>query len=237
MCFSAEASFGVAAALMSAGAYCVREASRKGWRLLGLALVPAFFAVQQIAEGFVWLALENQDLQVATRAGLDFLFFALWFWPVWMPLSALALALGGLRGWMVRIICVASLSWPFIYGPVFLYPEHYLTIEVKPHHIAYSYSGLPVYDYVPLSLLRFFYVSTVAVPMALAWHDCILVRWCGALFVASIVFAWWFFAYAFASVWCFCAAVLSAYLCLLFPALPAPRNDNRHVPRAERHLR
>jgi hypothetical protein len=223
MCFSAGASFAVAAALLPAGAYCVHQASRKGWRLLPLALVPAFFGAQQFAEGFVWRGLEQRDLHAATQAGLAFLFFALWFWPVWIPLSATSLSLGGVRGRIVLLVFLASLGWLFIYAPVFLYPQRYLAIEVKHHSIAYDYSGLPIYEYIPLPLLRFFYGSTVALPMVLAWLDSVLMRWCGVLFVATIVIAQVFFAYAYASVWCFFAAVLSAYLCLFFHALPGRR--------------
>jgi hypothetical protein len=220
MCFSAGASFAVAATLLPAGAYCVRQASRKGRRLLPLALVPALFGLQQLSEGYVWLGLERHDIHGATQAGLAFLFFALWFWPVWIPLSVTSLSLGGVRGRIVLLVFLTSLSWLFIYAPVFLYPERYLAIEVKHHSIAYDYSGLPIYDYIPLPLLRFFYGATVALPMVLAWHDSVLMRWFGVLFVGTIVVAQVYFAYAYASVWCFFAAVLSGYLCLLFHAMP-----------------
>jgi hypothetical protein len=225
MCFSATASFTAAAALLPAGAYCVGQALHKGWRLLPLAVVPTLFAAQQLAEGFVWLALDEEDPRAATRAGLAFLAFALWLWPVWMPLTAAVLDLGPTRGLAVRLIFLASLGWFVAYGLVFLQPDRYLSIRLA-HHIVYDYSNLPVYAYLPLPILRTLYIASIAVPLAIAWHDNIPMRWLGVLFALSIAVGLAFFADAFASVWCFFAAALSAGLCLFFRSLPAQRESS-----------
>src|SRR5438132_660362 len=51
MCFSAEASFTVAAILLPAGVYCTSVAVRKRPTGLPLAIIPLVFSLQQFAEG------------------------------------------------------------------------------------------------------------------------------------------------------------------------------------------
>src|SRR5438132_14411320 len=87
MCFSPEASFAVGALLIPAGLYCIRSASRKDRRFLGFALLPLLFGVQQLCEGLVWVGLEHDNMPLAKGAALLFLFFALFFWPFWVPFS------------------------------------------------------------------------------------------------------------------------------------------------------
>lgn len=78
MCFSATASFTASAALAVIGVGIVSRLKNK--QLLPLALCPLFFALQQAAEGFVWLDLPN------TSFAKDlYLFFAYSFWSVWGP--------------------------------------------------------------------------------------------------------------------------------------------------------
>ena len=89
MCFSAPASFAVGAALVPAGVYCVRSAFKKSIRHLPLALTPLVFAAQQFAEGAVWVGVGREDPALVRSASLVYLFFALSFWPAWIPLSLL----------------------------------------------------------------------------------------------------------------------------------------------------
>ena len=88
MCFSAEASFAVGAVLLPAGIYCAKTALRKGRRYLGLAAIPFFFAAQQFCEGVAWMGLRRDDPNLTQAGSLGFLFFALAFWPFWIPLCA-----------------------------------------------------------------------------------------------------------------------------------------------------
>src|SRR5262249_39162470 len=89
MCFSPEASFLAGAALLPAGCYCVQSAFRKDLRYLPLAVVPVAFGVQQWSEGVVWLGLQGNDPTLITQASVFFLFFAVAFWPFWIPFSLL----------------------------------------------------------------------------------------------------------------------------------------------------
>lgn len=86
MCFSAPASFTASAVLATLGTVLICRTKNK--RLLPLALIPWFFALQQGAEGVVWLSLtKGLSPFIAAAAKNVFLFFAFVFWPVWVPLS------------------------------------------------------------------------------------------------------------------------------------------------------
>ncbi len=80
MCFSAPASFSAGAVLAVLGTVLLNKIRSERFMLLGF--IPWLFAVQQIAEGFVWLYCP-----LNTFAKNIFLFFAYVFWPFWVPLS------------------------------------------------------------------------------------------------------------------------------------------------------
>jgi hypothetical protein len=85
MCLSAPASFVSSAILAAIGTtLAIRVKSR---RHLPLAFIPWFFAIQQCAEGIVWLYLPEMASSTATFAKDLFLFFAYAFWPIWIPFS------------------------------------------------------------------------------------------------------------------------------------------------------
>lgn len=86
MCFSATASFAASATLTALGIYAFSKAKHPATYLL--AASPLIFALQQASEGFVWLGLTNPAFQqFLVPATYFFLFCALAWWPVWIPLS------------------------------------------------------------------------------------------------------------------------------------------------------
>jgi len=221
MCFSVEASFGVGAALLPAGAYCIRSALRKAPRLLPLAVVPVVFGVQQISEGFVWLGLHAGDSAVTRSAALVYLFFALAFWPFWFPFVAAVAEPRRAWRWGLAALAVVATAWFWVlYYPVVTGPGSLLTVETVHHSIRYSYPDLAVYEYVPRPLLRVLYLLTIVIPVG--FGSVTFGRLPAVLLGASAVVAAAVFEYAFVSVWCFFAAVLTGYLCVLFLGLPEP---------------
>jgi len=90
MCFSPEASFTASAVLLTAGIIAIRE-SRLTYKL-PFAVIPIFFSLQQFSEGVLWVALQRPEFahwqHVAT---ISFLIFAQVVWPLWVPLSMLAI--------------------------------------------------------------------------------------------------------------------------------------------------
>jgi hypothetical protein len=221
VCFSAGASFAVGGALIPAGIYCLWAAWLKKPSYLALAAVPVFFGVQQISEGFVWHALEHGDDTQTRAASLVFLFFALAFWPFWFPLLTTVMEPQPRRRWIFAAISVLTTAWFWIlYFPLLAGPESLLRTEIVHHSIHYEYSTLAIYDYVPRLPLRVLYLLSVALPPMCGsetWG-----RIPGLVLGASAVIAALVFDYAFVSVWCFFAAVLAVYLCVVFYRLPRP---------------
>ncbi len=99
MCFSAAANFTVGAALLPAGGYCVRQALANLRSYLGFAVIPLIFGVQQLCEAFVWVGVGRRDDGLTRTASVAFLFFALAWWPFWIPLCSwfVETQLGGKR--------------------------------------------------------------------------------------------------------------------------------------------
>jgi hypothetical protein len=220
MCFSPEASFAVGGALVPAGAYCLRTAWAKDSRLVPVALIPWAFAAQQIAEGFVWLGLNTDDPALTRSAALVFLFFATAFWPWWFsPLNAILERRPGRRAVFVALTLVTSVWFWILFYPLVVGPESLLSVKVVHHSIQYTYPDHPLFRYVPLPALRVLYLLSVAVPMALGPN--IFGRGPALLLLGSVVVVATVFEYAFISVWCFFAAVLTGYLCVWLHRFPA----------------
>jgi hypothetical protein len=220
MCFSAAASFAAGSALIPAGGFCVAMALRKRPALLPLALVPVFFGLQQLSEGFVWVGMHEGDTGLMRSASLVFLFFALAFWPFWFPFMSAMAETQPRKRLVFRTLTVISAVWFFVlYLPVITGPESVLTTRVVHHSLQYDYDSLAIYRYVPKPILRILYFMCVALPMAFGSES--LGKLPGLFFAASAVLSALLFSYAFVSVWCFFAAILSAYLCWMFYHLPA----------------
>ena len=230
VCFSAEASFAVGLPLIPAGMYCVWAAAVKKPSYLGLAIVPICFGVQQISEGFVWHALEHDAAAVARSWSLVFLFFALAFWPCWFSVLTALMEPEPRRKALFVALSLATTGWFWIlYYPLLVGPESLLTIQPVHHSIQYDYPQLPIYGYVDKLPLRVLYFLSVALPPILTTEQR-FGRIPGLVLGASAFLAAIVFNHAFVSVWCFFAAVLSIYCCIVFYRLPAPTKDNSGRP-------
>jgi hypothetical protein len=85
MCFSATASFATAVVVGTIGIVAIALTAKP--RELPLASIPLLLAVQQAAEGTLWLTLPVAPKSAVTSLMTNmYLFFALVFWPVFSPL-------------------------------------------------------------------------------------------------------------------------------------------------------
>jgi hypothetical protein len=224
MCFSAEASLGAAVALLPAGAYCVETAWRKNRAYLPLALAPVLFGLQQLCEMGVWVGLGRGSEEVTRRASLAFLLFALVVWPVWVPLAAAAVEP---RGWKRRAF-VALAAGGVLFGLAYYLPlaadrGHGLSPAVVGHSIRYDFSVVPVTRSAEWWVWPLLYAAAVVLPL-LTSRDRHL-RPLGVAVAAGAAGAYLLFEHAFASVWCFFAAILALYLSYVLyrlRALPEP---------------
>jgi hypothetical protein len=225
MCFSPEASFAAGAALLPAGVYCAQAAIRKNMRLIPLALVPVAFGVQQVSEGFVWRGLQEENVPLIQQASVVFLFFAIAFWPCWIPLSLAVAETRRPRQITLTLLTVLCLAWLGLYFPLAADPSKWFTTEVMHHSIRYEVGDLPGFALAPRLVWRLGYVAIICGALAIGrfhpknnpWGNLGAGVLVAGLFAVSYGIYW----YAFLSVWCFFAASVSLLLCTTFYQLPA----------------
>jgi hypothetical protein len=221
MCFSAEASFGAAGALLAVGAYCVSKAIRKDQRFLPLALTPIAFGAQQAAEGFVWLGLHHEDAALVERGTVVFLFFALAFWPFWIPFSLLFPEPRRPAKVFLATTAILSAVWLVLYAPVALDPAAWHP-QIMHHSLDYGTEHLPGFRVVPRIIWQVAYLAFIALPLGIArtgGHNWLRIFGGGAIALLFAV-SYFVYTYAFTSVWCFFAAILSLALAIVFARLP-----------------
>jgi hypothetical protein len=226
MCFSAEASFTASAALLPAGIYCVHAALKKGAGLVPLALIPFAFGAQQLSEGFVWIGLGSQDPILTRKAALFFLFFAIPFWPFWIPFSLALVERQKRPKWALAGLALLSFVWVWVSYPLLVEPERWLTTRQVHHSIRYDIETLPAFSVAPLAAWQALYFAEICLPFLVGrrgrseWYHLVG----GGAVALFFLIAYFAFSYAFTSVWCFFAAILSLYLCFVFYRLPIPGN-------------
>jgi len=217
MCFSAIASFTASALLTATGVYSAKVAWSKDTSCLPLALVPVFFGIQQGLEGFVWLGLHGAQPAMVRAGSLGYLFFSHDFWPFWIPVAAYFLErrpnVKNVIGGIALVGLLFSLS---LYVPMVVQPDGF---EAIINHGSIDYQTHIIYDALwPRDWSRLVYLTLVVLPMLLA--D----RWGSRLFAGlsalSLVATYGAFNYAFVSVWCFFAAILSFYIVYLMQFKP-----------------
>lgn len=218
MCFSVEASFAVGGAVAAVGGYCLVQAVRKQPRMWGLALVPLLFGVHQVSEGFVWLGLTGADPELTRTASLVYLFFAVAFWPFWFPMFAAIMEKQPRIRWVLAGLSLLATGWFWgLYYPILAGPPGSLRTIIVHHSVQYELE-LSIYDYAPKPLMRVLYLVSLAVPFVLSSEK---MSWLpGVMLGLSAVVCFVLFSYAFVSVWCFFAAIMSGYIGWIFFKLP-----------------
>lgn len=210
MCFSASVSYGAAVVLTTTGLYAARQAQRLAPRYWLMALAPFFFGIQQGFEGRVWQLVEAGQAGAALPYALGFHFFSHFLWLWWFPLCSYLLEPGRLRRRLfLGITLFGALAGGVVYFTLLFNPG-WLTVEVEGHHIVYDVSVPfrgPFSIGIPPSAL---YGLIILVP--LLGSSLRHLRIFGGLVALSIVVASLAYGYAFVSVWCFFAALLSLYL-------------------------
>lgn len=210
MCFSATASFTLAAALVPAGVVCVRYARSLGTRWMGFAVFPLAFAAQQAFEGLVWLGLDHGKLALVDAGAAGFLFFSHLFWPIAVPVSVHLFHRdenpGGLP---LAILMAAGVALGLtLFAPVAMMLGH-IPVDSQSGSISYLLPLMLPGEAARLAL-KLIYVGIIA--GALGSSSDRRIQGFGGLVAVSLVAAEYWFAPAFISVWCFFAAVLSLYI-------------------------
>lgn len=222
MCFSVTASFTTAILLVPAGVYCMKKAVRlpKSYWLVGA--LPLLFGVQQAFEGGVWITINSNNADAIRMAALGFMFFSHFFWLFWIPMTGYAIENHAIRKKLFFGFAIfGGLYGASMYFPLFIY-EDWLTVALLKHSI--SYEAMLIYDgYIPRIVVRGIYALVVSVPLLLSSDH--YLRIFGVIIATSVVLATVFYGYAFISIWCYFAAVLSLYIIYMMGRIDSSNTD------------
>lgn len=200
MCFSATASFAASAALGIIGIATLREVKTR--QQLPLASIPIIFALQQFAEGVVWLSLTREGWEgFQYPASYFFLIIAQVIWPIWFPGAFMLFETESRRKKFLRLLIIPGVivSMYFLYCLI----SRSMNVSVEAHHMFYDI------DF-PRRLIPFaagFYLVATVIPPLLSSDNRIKVI--GVILLGSYFIARIFFQPNLISVWCFFAIVVS----------------------------
>ncbi|MCR9087621.1 MAG: hypothetical protein NXH97_12855 [Rhodobacteraceae bacterium] len=201
MCLSAEVNF-VASAVIGAVGVATLSHTRHPREVL-FAAMPLLFALHQFTEGFVWLGLEGYIGELAFKnSAFLFILYAQGILPFLMPLAVLLIEEVPWRrrviGWITGIAAVfcVYMIWGVMAFPTECYAEH--------RSIVYKNS---VTENIWTVLL---YVFVTCGALILSGH--FVVRMFGLLNLVGLTVVMIVKLYAFSSLWCFYAALLSVFL-------------------------
>lgn len=200
MCFSAAASFAGGAIISSIGIPTIRRNTEPGQRLF--AAIPMIFGIQQICEGFVWIALQSpgHDLVLKFSTAI-FLITAVVVWPTVIPLSMLLMERDPRRRRLHILFLIVGIVLSA--GHAVGLMVYTVTVQISGYHILYSMDS-------PFLLARLAvigYILATIPPLFLSSKKRV------NLFGLVIVFAYavtqYFYREYMLSVWCFFAALAS----------------------------
>jgi hypothetical protein len=200
MCFSTTASFGSGIILSVIGIITIKNTSHRSQ--LMFASIPFIFAVQQFAEGFVWLSLLNSTNQFQQQLAMySFLVFAMVFWPAWVPVSMLLIEKKKNRRRILYIFSVLGVLISFL---SILYLIFYKSeAQITSHHIHYTLN-------VPFgaqTTLAFIYLIPAVLSNFISSIKGVVFM--GILILLSYLVSKFFYGDFVLSVWCFFSALIS----------------------------
>ena len=214
MCFSASASFVLGSALVVIGAVSAAIATRVNRKWMALALIPVISGIQQLIEGIIWLRMDIDKLSAAHFYSYLYLFIAYSFWPAYVPICSYLIEPNRRRKKIFQLFVVAGLlTSASLYIPILLGVVTFSTVvENYSIHYLIHVSSQTIWIY------SFCYATTVILPLLLSSMKRIQIF--GLMMLVSSLVAYWWYAMMFTSVWCFFAAMGSAYILALMYKLP-----------------
>lgn len=203
MCFSAGASFAGGAVITAIGVLTVRKNTEPSRRLF--AAIPLVFGVQQISEGFVWVALQSPGHELMlTIAAYTFLFAAVFLWPVMIPLSVLLMEPSPRRRRVLMVFLAIGVATALYYGSGLLF--HDVSPEISSHHIKYT-------NTFPRQIADIVFAAYLLATLVPLFISGVRRMWIfGILVTASCLITGIFYKEYLTSVWCFFAALISVVI-------------------------
>ncbi len=200
MCFSATASFSAGIILSTIGVASIKKAETKSQ--LAFASIPLIFAVQQITEGFLWLALSNPDFATMQwPATYLFLFFAQVVWPFWVPYSILKIEKNARKRKVKRGLMALGAAVSLYLGYCLIaFP---VEASISGMHITYE-QAYPAALSLIVGLL--YIIATIVPPFFSSVRKMWLL---GTAILISYIITSVFYTDYIVSVWCFFASIIS----------------------------
>lgn len=216
MCFSAGASFGAGVVLTVIGVASINKA--KFPSQIPFASIPLIFGIQQITEGFLWLALLNPEYSSLQQVAMyNFLLFAQVLWPVWVPFAILNLEPKENRRLGSKILVgIGSVVSIYLGYCMINYP---VEASIVGNHISYHEKFPPS--------LRFFVGALYAIStIAPTFNSRIGRMWMlGMTVIVSYVITAVFYTDYIISVWCFFASIISVTIYVIMQSLEKRGED------------
>ncbi len=201
MCISAEVNFAAAAIIGTVGIATLRHAEHP--REVLLASMPLLFALHQFIEGFVWLGLDQKIGSLALEnSSLLFVLYAQAILPFLMPLSVLLIER---EGWRRNVIgAIVAIAFGLMIYMTYGVMGFQTQVAAEHHSIAYRN---PETESLVTGAL---YIFVTCGALVLSGHK--VVRWFGILNLVGLTVVAIVKQYAFSSVWCLYAAIVSVML-------------------------
>jgi hypothetical protein len=213
MCFSATGSIIASGLLLPTGIYCLKRAHELGDRYLILATIPLLFGIQQLCEGILWINIGTGNTQIIKYISEFYLIFSHLLWLIITPLAILLIETDRKKIFICTICLIAGMALSVDYLPILLNTDFHkiyiqgnsivykVTLNIQNKELSFMFEKLPY----PIIILTPLLISSIR-----------QIRITGVLMTISMLISFLFFEYAFTSVWCFFAAIISIYIALIF---------------------
>lgn len=204
MCFSATASLIAGGSLTIMGAVSLKKVKSKSEILF--ASIPLLFGIQQLIEGILWLSIYREYAGVQSTMAYLFTGISRVIWPIYVPLSVLALESVAWRKKAILSFLPVGVA-SSLYLLYFIVTDG-VSAEVVGHHIVYCSSHrIPFLNLV-------FYVAATCLSCFFSSHR--YVRIFGGLCILGFASAYLVSEIAAFSIWCFFAGLISFYILFHF---------------------
>ncbi len=211
MFFSTQASFTASFVIGAVGILTCRNARKT--KFMYLAIIPLMFAIQQFAEGVIWLNLGGRAVPEILVEFSKYLYLAFAFviWPVWLPLSLFLLEELPLRKWLISPFfllgaCLAAYFVSYL-------PGNTIIAETTHQNIHYTLKT-------PFAIDEWFLIGiyTIATIIPCLISSTKYVIEFGILITMAWIASEFFFNSNFTSVWCFFCGLVSVFIYIVIRA-------------------
>lgn len=194
MCFSSTASFAASGVIATIGGATLTQVKKKHEWLF--ASTPLLFALQQCAEGFVWLTLADGGAQWAVYL---FLTFAYVVWPSFVPIAVYLIEKDPVRKNLMKYL--AGIGTGVSLYLLYVIVKDVPVVSALNHHLVYNTHV----RYGTVVALLYFLVTCLSPLLSSSFR----IRVFGGTIFAALLVSLGFFYFTYISVWCFFSALLS----------------------------